>query len=65
MRSSIAHNGLCKLSKFYGLKELNIMKQKKVERIINEAIGFIHLMSDDTVSNKEGKRVIKQLQRVK
>lgn len=41
------------------------MKQKKVEQIINEAIGFIHLMSDDTVSEKEGKKIIKRLQKVK
>jgi len=41
------------------------MKQKKIERIINEAIGFIHLMSDDTVSKKAGKRVIKRLHKVK
>lgn len=41
------------------------MKKRKVEKIINEAIGFIHLMSDDTVSKKEGKRVIKRLRKVK
>ena len=41
------------------------MKNKKIRKIVNEAIGFIHLMSDNTVSEKEGKKVIKRLQKVK
>lgn len=41
------------------------MKNKKIRKIVNEAIGFIHLMSEGTVSEKEGKRVIKRLQKVK
>ena len=41
------------------------MKKKKQNRIINEAIAFIYIMSNGTVSQKEGKNIIKKLWKVK
>jgi hypothetical protein len=41
------------------------MKAKKKNRIIDEAISFIHIMSEDTVSEKEGNNIIKKLWRIK
>jgi len=50
---------------FMDLKKRKIMKNKKKDKIITEAIKFIGLMSNDTVSEMDGKKLIKKLKKIK
>lgn len=53
------------VAEFYEFEKLKIMKDKKRDKIVNEAIAFIHVMSEDTVSENEGKKLIKKLWQIK
>jgi len=61
----MAYNGACKLSKFYEFENENIMNEKELEEVIYKAVKFITAMSNDTVSEDDGKQVIKQLEQIK
>lgn len=50
---------------FMNFKNKNIMEEKTFDEIMYKAIKFIVKMSNDTVSEEDGKQVIKELEQIK